>query len=185
VLQTIASRLPQDFPAAIFVVSHVSPDARSRIPDILNRAGDLPAAHAADGEVIRAARIYVAPPDRHLLIRQGKVRVTRGPREGGHRPAIDPLFRSAAREYGSRVVGVILSGTLDDGAHGIRAIKEAGGIAVVQSDAEFPDMPRNAIAMAKPDHVVPQDELGDLLVKLAHEPATPAAWGSERAATHE
>jgi two-component system chemotaxis response regulator CheB len=126
---------------------------------------------SSPGEEIRLGRIYVAPPDQHMLIHQGVIRLSRGPRENGFRPAIDPLFRSAARWYGSRVVGVILSGTLDDGTAGLVAIKERGGIAVVQDpdNALFPGMPRNAIDAVKVDHVLSASGISDLLTKLVRQ----------------
>ena len=146
-LREIVSPLPANFTAAIFVVMHVGANAPSVIPQILNGAGALPAEHASDGDRILPSRIYVAPPDRHLLIEPGRVRVTRGPRENRHRPAVDPLFRSAARSYGPRVLGIVLTGNLDDGTVGLHIIKSEGGIAIVQdpNEAAFPSMPRNAI----------------------------------------
>jgi two-component system, chemotaxis family, protein-glutamate methylesterase/glutaminase len=122
VLQHLARDLPSDMPAALFVVWHTPPDGHGVLPDVLTRAGPLPAVHARDGEEIAPSRIYVAPPDHHLLVEHGHVRVTKGPKEHRFRPAVDPLFRSAAYAYGSRVVGVVLSGLLDDGTAGLRTI---------------------------------------------------------------
>jgi len=175
-LATLARGLPADIPAAIFVVLHVSPHGTSVLPRIISRAGRLPATHAWDREPIRPGRIYVAPPDRHLLLKSGHVRVARGPTENSHRPAIDPLFRTAARGYGRRVIGVVLSGLLDDGTAGLLAIKERGGLAVVQhpDDAMFPSMPRSVMDNLTVDHAVPVAELGALLERLAKEPV-PAA----------
>src|SRR5437773_11022892 len=132
VLTTLVSRLPEALPAAVFVVLHVRPDAPSLLPAILNRAGALPAAHAVDSEPIRTGRIYIAPPGMQMYLHNRRVSVERGPRDNAHRPAIDPLFRTAAHHHGSRVIGVIASGALDDGTAGLHAVKEAGGIAVVQ-----------------------------------------------------
>lgn len=131
-LSKLVSGLPHDLPAAVFVVLHVPAESPSALSWLLDRAGPLLASGATDGEAIRPGRIYVAQPDHHLLVKQGYVRVIRSPRENRHRPAIDPLFRSAAAAYTSRVVGVVLTGLLDDGTVGLRAIKKCGGIAVVQ-----------------------------------------------------
>ena len=113
-LSRLARNLPQDLPASVFVVLHIPAQSTSLLPMILSRAGSLPASHPEDGERIENGHIYVAPPDRHLMIEPGRIRVVRGPTENRHRPAIDPLFRSAARAYGPRVIGVILTGTLED-----------------------------------------------------------------------
>jgi two-component system, chemotaxis family, protein-glutamate methylesterase/glutaminase len=168
----IVSGLPRDLPAAVFVVLHVSPRGTTQFPEILNRAGPLPAAHALDREPIRRGRIYVAPPDLHLLLRNETIRLVRGPKENNFRPAIDATFRTAARVYGPRVVGVVLSGALDDGTAGLAAIKERGGTAVVQDpqDALFPDMPHNALEVVKVDYCLRAREIAPLLVRLAHEP---------------
>jgi two-component system chemotaxis response regulator CheB len=167
----IVSGLPRDLPAAIFVVLHVSPRGTSKFPEILTRAGCIPAAHALDKEPIRPGHIYVAPPDFHLLLRNGTIRLVRGPKENNARPAIDATFRTAARTYGPRVVGVVLSGALDDGTAGLAAIKERGGITLVQDpgDALFPDMPRNAMEAVKIDYCLPTREIASLLVRLALE----------------
>jgi two-component system, chemotaxis family, protein-glutamate methylesterase/glutaminase len=171
-LMEIASGLPSDLPAAIFVVLHVSPRGTTKFPEILTRAGHIPASHALDKEPIRPGRIYVAPPDFHLLLRNGTIRLVRGPKENNARPAIDATFRTAARTYGPRVVGVVLSGALDDGTAGLAAIKERGGIALVQDpgDALFPDMPRNAMEAVKIDYCLPTREIASLLARLALEP---------------
>ena len=167
-LLAIAAALPPELPASIFIVLHQPPTGTSMLPTLLSRAGPLPAAHAEDGEIVRARRIYVAPPDLHMLLADGRIRLARGPRENRHRPAADPLFRSAARYYGERTVGVILTGTLDDGAAGLLAVKRNRGIAVVQdpSDALFPGMPQNALAVTAVDHCLPLAEIGPTLVQI-------------------
>jgi two-component system chemotaxis response regulator CheB len=171
-LLEIVPQLPKDLQAAIFLVVHVPAQGRSQLPYILNRAGHLPAAHARDKDKIEYGHIYVAPPDFHLLLRKGHMRILRGPRENNHRPAIDPLFRTAARVYGPRVVGVVLSGALDDGAAGLFAVKSRGGVAIVQDpeDALFSDMPRNAMAAVPVDHCLPKREIGGIIVELAQMP---------------
>jgi two-component system chemotaxis response regulator CheB len=164
--------LPANLPAAVFVVLHVPPHGTSVLPNILRRKGPLPADHARDGEPIQNGRIYIAPPDFHMLVRNGSVRLARGPTENSHRPAIDPLFRTAARRYGRRVVGVVLSGVLDDGTAGLISIKQQGGLAVVQDpgDALYPGMPQNAIENVAVDHALPVDEIGPFLARFATEP---------------
>ena len=169
----MAASLPADLPAAVFVVLHVPSTGTSALPGILSRHGQLPASHVKDGEPIEPGHIYVAPPDHHLLVRTGHVHLARGPRENGHRPAVDPLFRSAAREYATRVVGVVLSGALDDGTAGLVAVKSQGGVTVVQDpeDALYSGMPASALEHAKVDHVLPAASIGALLAQLATEPA--------------
>jgi two-component system chemotaxis response regulator CheB len=167
-LQRFVRALPGDFPAPILVVLHASPNARSYLPEILTRAGALPAVHARDGAHLEPGHIYVAPPDTHLVVGDSVMTLGGGPRENGHRPAIDPLFRTAAAEYDSHVAGVILSGTLDDGTAGLFSVKEAGGATLVQdpSDALYKDMPRNAIEHVRPDYVQSVEEIADTLVRL-------------------
>ena len=167
-LRTLAAGLPAHFPAALFVVLHIPPTS-SLLPAILTRAGKLPAEHARDGDAVEDGRIYVAAPDYHLLIEDDVMRLQRGPRENGHRPAIDPLFRTAAMRYGPRVTGVILSGSLDDGINGLGAIKRLGGAVVVQDpdEALYPTMPRSAVEAGLADHIVPVAEIPELLVQLA------------------
>jgi two-component system chemotaxis response regulator CheB len=171
-LQKIVHQLPERFPGSLFVVLHLAPESPSLLPEILERAGTLPAIHPRDGDRIRDGQIYVAPPDRHMLIQRGKVRIMIGPKENRHRPAIDPLFRSAALAYGPRVVGVVLTGSLDDGTAGLLAIKQRGGIAIVQDpeDAYCGDMPRSAIRYAKPDHVLPLEQIVGKILELVHQP---------------
>jgi two-component system chemotaxis response regulator CheB len=172
-LKKLVAGLPKDLRASVFIVWHMSPDIRGVLPEVLNRENTIEAAHAFDGELIKPNRIYVAPPDRHLLIENGKVRVTRGPKENRFRPAVDPLFRSAAYVYNNRVIGVILSGALDDGTAGLWTIKHRGGIAVVQDpkDAEVPSMPENALREVEVDYTVPVSEMASLLVRLSKEKA--------------
>jgi two-component system chemotaxis response regulator CheB len=171
-LQALVAQLPRDLPASVVVVLHLMADGASVLDDILDRAGPLPAAQAHDGERLERGRIYVAPPDFHLLLRGSSLHLSAGPRENGHRPAIDPLFRGAARAYGPRVIGVVLTGTLDDGTDGLRLIKERGGATVVQDpdDAAFADMPRSAIRHVDPDRVVPLAEMGAVLLELVDAP---------------
>jgi two-component system chemotaxis response regulator CheB len=179
-LVDLAASLPGDLPAAVFVVLHLPATGTSALPDILRRHGPLPAAHVSDAEPIWPGRIYVAPPDHHVLLRRGHVHLSRGPRENGHRPAIDPMFRSAAREYAARVIGVVLSGALDDGTAGLLAIKSRSGTAVVQDPKEalYPGMPASALEHVQVDHVAAAASMGKLLARLiadlAETPAAPA-----------
>src|SRR5204862_7311337 len=170
-LTTIVSALPAATEASIFIVLHLPAEGTSRLPTILNRAGALPAAHPAEAEPIRHGRIYVAPPDRHLLVRDGRIRLSPGPRENGHRPAIDPLFRSLALSFGARVIAVVLSGTRDDGAAGVAAVKAVGGKVVVQDpeDAAYQGMPEAARATGEADAVVPAAEIAELLADWSRE----------------
>jgi two-component system, chemotaxis family, protein-glutamate methylesterase/glutaminase len=167
----IVSAFPRDFDASVFIVLHIPPDAPSRLAAILDRHTALPVTTAEDGGRIEPGHIYVAPPDHHLILDPDKMRVVRGPRENRHRPAIDPLFRSAARSFGARVVGVLLSGLLDDGTNGLQVIHARGGVSVVQdpSEAEYSTMPHNAIEFDSPDYVMPVAQIGPLLVQLAGE----------------
>jgi two-component system chemotaxis response regulator CheB len=177
-LMGLAARLPPGLRAAVFVVLHISPSGGSHLPAILSRAGALPAAHAQDGESITTGRLYIAPPDYHLLVREGCVALWRGPRENASRPAVDPLFRSAARAYGPRVVGVVLSGALGDGAVGMAAVAARGGVTVVQDpdEALFDGMPRAALHYVPNTHSLPVAEIPSLLVRLAHEPVAEKGW---------
>jgi two-component system chemotaxis response regulator CheB len=178
-LQQILPALPADFPAAILIVVHQAQSPPGKLPELLG--GPLPAAHAADGEPIELGRVYVAPPDRHLLVEPaGRVRLSRGPRQNRFRPAIDPLFRTAARVFGPQVVGVILSGLLDDGTFGLMQVKRLGGIAVVQdpADADCADMPASAVRHARPDYVVKASEMAPVLNRLVREPSPNAAHGA-------
>ena len=164
--------LPPEFPGSVFVVVHFPGSVTSTLPRILNRAGPLPARHAINGQPVEPGRIYVAPPDCHLHLADGQTRLARGPKENGHRPAIDPLFRTAAHSYGRRVVGVVLSGNLNDGTAGLLSVKQHGGTAVVQSleSALYQGMPRSAIDHVEIDHVLAPTEIPLLLTELALEP---------------
>ena len=172
-LQILVSLLPANIASAVFVVMHTSPDGPGLMPQILNTAGPLLASFGQDGEQFQMGRIYVAPPDHHLLIEApGTIRVTRGPKENRFRPAIDPLFRSAALAFGARVAGVILTGKLDDGTAGLAAVKRRGGIAIVQDPIEAfaPSMPQSALRHVKVDHCVGLEKMAALLAQLGNEP---------------
>jgi two-component system chemotaxis response regulator CheB len=174
-LTRLVHDLPSSFPAAMFVVVHFPGSASSVLPRILSRAGSLPAIHADDGLAYERGHIYVARPDCHLMLLDGRVAVRRGPKENNSRPAIDPLFRSAARSARSRVIGVVLSGNLDDGTAGLLSITQHGGIAVVQDPqtAAYPSMPRSAIDHVPVDYVVPLETMAALLVDLTTGEAGP------------
>jgi two-component system chemotaxis response regulator CheB len=170
-LQLLVRGLPADLPACVFIVLHIG--TSSRLADILDRAGPLPVKEAKSGDVIKPSQVYVAAPGAHLLVHDGHLMLRRGPRENFARPAIDPLFRSAAATFGARVIGVVLSGALNDGTAGLRAIKRCGGIAVIQDpvDATVPDMPESAQRHVNVDHAVGIAGMADLLTRLAAEPA--------------
>ncbi|HEV2149263.1 MAG TPA: chemotaxis protein CheB [Longimicrobiaceae bacterium] len=171
-LRTLAAGLPAGLDASVFVVMHVAADGPGFLPQILQGDCALPVEHARDGEPIAPGRVYVAPADHHLVLERDRVRVTRGPRENMSRPAIDPLFRSAAYFFGPRVVGVILTGRLDDGTAGLWAVKRRGGAAVVQDPEEalYPSMPRSALRHVEVDGVARVSDLAPLLVRLTREP---------------
>lgn len=178
----IVQGLPADFAAPVCVVLHTSPQSPGILDAILGRAGKLPSAVAVTGARLRDGHIYVAPPDHHLLIEPGTVRLSKGPKENRFRPAVDPLFRSAAQVYGAGVIGVVLTGSLDDGTAGLWTIKQLGGIAIVQDpkDALFPSMPASALRHVNVHHVVPVHEIAPLLVRLLESPPgeTPPEPGS-------
>jgi two-component system chemotaxis response regulator CheB len=167
-LRTLLAGLPADFPAAVLVVLHIPATGGRALPRILDRAGALPAATAADGEPLRPGRIYVAPPDLHLLVVDGLVRTSRGPRQNGVRPSADPLFRSAACYGGPRTIGVVLSGTLDDGALGAATVEQLGGYVIAQdpADAAQGSMPRCAIAATRHPEIRPAAEIAGRLARL-------------------
>ena len=163
--------LPHDLDAGVLAVIHVPPSSPGRLVEILQRRTALRVSWAQDDGAIEPGHVYVAPPDRHLVVEAGRMRLTHAAREHHNRPAIDPLFRSAGQAYGPRAIAVVLSGRLDDGTAGLHAVKELGGTTVVQdpADALHADMPRNAIAGTTVDHVVPAGELGALLGRLVAE----------------
>jgi two-component system, chemotaxis family, protein-glutamate methylesterase/glutaminase len=172
VLSELCKNLPPELPAAVFIVWHMPATSTGIFPRMLERTSALPVENAVDGEPLVPGRIYTAPPDHHLLLEDGRVRLTHGPKENRFRPAVDPLFRSAAYSYGPRVIGLVLSGALDDGTSGLWMIKDRGGVAMVQDpvDALVPDMPRNALHNVEVDYVVPVSEMPALLMQLTSEP---------------
>jgi two-component system chemotaxis response regulator CheB len=171
-LMLLARRFPPDFPAAILVTLHLPSDARSSLDELLSRAGPLPAVFAAEGDALKKAHIYIAPPKRHLLVDGDHLSLGLGPRENNARPAIDPMLRSTAACCGPRTIGVVLTGTLGDGASGLWAVGQCGGITVVQdpSDAAFSEMPLTAMSRSPPDHLVKLANLPALLETLVHQP---------------
>src|SRR3989442_6676126 len=172
-LEQLVAGLPGGLPAALFVVGHLARGVKSVLQTLLARAGPLPACNPRDGDPIEPGRIYVSPNDHHMLLENGYIRVARGPKENRFRPAIDPLFRSAAYIYGARAIGVVLSGALDDGTAGLWAIKLRGGTAIVQDPAEavHRSMPLSALDNVEVDYKLPVAEIGPLLRRLVHEPA--------------
>lgn len=169
--------LPTPLAASIFVVIHTPEGHPSVLAQVLQRVRTLPVSDAQDQAPIEPGHVYVACPGKHLVLEPGRMRVVYGPRENNVRPAIDPLFRSAARVYGPRVIGVILSGTLDDGSAGLISIKQRGGIAIVQdpADALYAGMPENARRYVQPNYVVPVSQIPVLLTKLVGTPAPDGA----------
>ncbi|HEX8331067.1 MAG TPA: chemotaxis protein CheB [Segetibacter sp.] len=172
-LKELVRGLPKDFKGSIFIVLHVPSYSETRLPWILTKACDIEAVLPDDGEEIQPGKIYVAPNDHHMLLQEGRVVVKKGPKENRFRPAIDALFRSAAYVYGSRVIGIILSGLLDDGASGLWTIKQQKGIAIVQKpdDAEQPQLPKNVLQYADADYTVAASDMGPLIAGLVKEPA--------------
>lgn len=178
----LVAHLPGDFAVPVLIVQHLSRESPSMLPQLLTNAGPLPAKHAEDGELPRSGRIYIAPPDLHMVMQDHHLHLRRGPRENNTRPAVDPLFRSAAVAHGAGTIGVILSGTLYDGTAGLQAIKAHGGVAIVQDpdEALFESMPRNALRRVAIDHCLPVKAIAERLVALARLKAThPAPRMSE------
>ncbi|MGB3788526.1 MAG: chemotaxis protein CheB [Phormidesmis sp.] len=173
-LQKLFSQFSPDVQAAFFVVLHIPAESPSVLATLIDRAGPLSAKAAEDGEKIKMGHVYVAPPDFHLLVKPDCVRLHRGPRENRHRPAIDPLFRSAAIAYPGQTIGVVMTGYLDDGTAGLLAVKRCGGIAIVQDpeDADCPDMPMNAIAEVDVDYQLPLHRIGKTIMQLVSQSAT-------------
>lgn len=171
-LSTLVAGLPADLPAALFVTVHFPRTSQSVLPRILNRAGALPALHPADGDAIAPGNIYVAPPDQHLILTRHGIRLVRGPTENGNRPAIDPMFRSAAVAFGARVIGMVLTGNLDDGTAGLLTITRRGGVGIAQDPEEaiFPSMPASAISYGVANHVSTLQDIPALLERLTREP---------------
>lgn len=170
-LSTLVAELPAGLPAAVFIVLHIPADVPSLLPGILRRESSLPVGHAVNGEEIRQGRIYVAPPDHHLLIENDRAKLVHGPKENLHRPSIDALFRSAARWGGPRTIGVVLTGARDDGTTGMRAIKQRDGITIIQdpSEAAFPSMPLSVMQDIKVDYALPLRQIAPLLYTLSRE----------------
>jgi two-component system chemotaxis response regulator CheB len=175
-LRTLVAALPADFPAPIGVVLHTAPESPGVLHDILARAGALPAEQVRALTKLRAGHVYVAAPDCHVVVEPGRIKPTKGPKENRFRPAIDPLFRSAAQVYGPGAIGVILTGNLDDGTAGLWTIKRLGGIAVVQdpADALFPSMPASALQHVNVDYRLGLSELAPLLIRLVQLPVATA-----------
>ena len=174
-LQRLVNELPSDLPAAVLVVVHLQRTAPSHLAKILGRASRLPVSTAEHGEPIVPGQIRVAPPDQHLLVDDGRINLSRGPLENGFRPAVDPLFRSAAAVYGRRLAAVVLSGSRDDGSAGLVTVRRHGGVAIVQDpwEAQFPDMPRNALESDDPQYVEGAVRIGQTLTRLARGEETP------------
>jgi len=169
-LTKLISQLRVNFPAPVLVVQHMSADASGNaLLEALNNLGTLKCKHALNGTKLEAGHLYLAPPDQHLMVDEdAKILITKGAQENRSRPAIDPLFRSAAIEFGNRVIGIILTGYLDDGTSGMKVIQRCGGISIVQdpSDAQYPDMPKNVLNQMKADYCLPISEMGSLLYEI-------------------
>jgi two-component system, chemotaxis family, protein-glutamate methylesterase/glutaminase len=174
-LRTILNALPKDLPAAVFIVVHIPARSLGLLASVTAAAAHLPVHPAADGMTVSPGNIYLGVPDAHLILADGRIRLGHGPRENMARPSIDPLFRSAAVAYGSRVIGVLLSGLLNDGTAGLEAIKRCGGLALVQdpADAVADEMPRSALAALEVDLTLSATRIGDVLSDLVRDPAGP------------
>jgi len=172
-LQEIFRGLPRELPASIFVVMHMSPHAQSFLPKVVGRPGGMPTRLVHRSTKFEPGHVYIAPPDHHLILTRTEAQVNRGPRENWHRPSIDVLFRSAAQSFGPRVIGVVLTGFLDDGSAGLAAIRHEGGVTIVQdpNDALYPDMPLNALQAVKVDHCVPLSEIASTLIRVVDLPS--------------
>jgi two-component system, chemotaxis family, protein-glutamate methylesterase/glutaminase len=172
-LGKLIRNLPGDFPAPVFVVQHMAADATGDVlVQTLAKLSKLECQHAKHGQKFQAGHVYIAPSDHHTLVGNGRIIISKGARENRSRPAIDPLFRSAAVAYGARVIGILLTGYLDDGTSGLVAIQKCGGICVVQSpgDAAYPDMPQHALNNLKPDYSLPVGKIGALLERIVLQP---------------
>jgi two-component system chemotaxis response regulator CheB len=174
-LQRLVSGFKHDLHALVLIVLHVWARSESFLPELLSRAGPLPAEHPRDNEIPRYGHIYVAPPDRHLLIEDGRMRLTRGPKENMHRPAVDVLFRTAARCFGPGVIGILLTGYGGDGAAGLAAIDLRGGVTVVQdpAESEAPGMPQSALRIFNPRYRLRVAEIAPLVNEIVQQPAAP------------
>jgi two-component system chemotaxis response regulator CheB len=169
-IRGIVAALPPNLQSTLLIVLHISPTHASLFPAILSRAGPLPAEHGRNGIRIERGRIYVAPPDHHMTVGPiGFIRLDQGPKEHHTRPAADPLFRSAASIYGSRVIGIILTGGGSDGTRGLIAVEQAGGLAIVQDpgDARDPSMPMSALLHDNPDLCLPLSEIPGVIIRLS------------------
>lgn len=182
-ISRLTARFPPDLPATVLITLHVSRASRGLLPSILDRCGPLPAGFATDGERVTRGRIYIAPPDYHLALDDGRIFLSHGPRENLQRPCINVMFRSAAQTYGQRVSGVLLTGLLDDGAAGLWEIQQHGGATIVQDPAEapYPDMPENAIRGLNVQYIVGVDEMASLLTRLAMTHSEDARQNPEQA----
>ena len=181
-IRTLIRGLPENLPATLFIVIHTSPEGPGLLSEILGKIAPLSVTTATDGERIVSGHIYVAPPDFHLTLGEGRIRLTRGPREHRFRPAVDPLFRSAAEQYGPRVIGIVMSGNLADGTHGLMVIKQRGGVAIVQDphEAMVPAMPQSAVDRVKVDFVLSAAEMAPALEELTMKGVAPDSRAANR-----